>query len=87
MSVLAPLLNIGFILAIFNLEGNTPVLNDLLQMCVRGLNITGMTLAKISMLISLKTVDFVRVHAFIVLVTSSSSAGYKYRQFPILPPK
>ena len=58
MSVLAPLLNIGFILAIFILEGNTPVLNELLQMCVRGLDMTGMTLATISMLISSKSVDF-----------------------------
>ena len=55
MSVLTPLLNIGFILAIFILEGNTPVLNELLQMCVSGLDITGLyiTLATISMLINI----------------------------------
>ena len=41
-----------FILAIFILEGNTPVFNELLQMCVKGLDITGMTMATISMLIS-----------------------------------
>ena len=58
MSVLAPLLNIGFVLAIFILEGNTPVLNKLLQICVRGLDMTGMTLATIAMLISSKSVDF-----------------------------
>ena len=52
MSFLSPLWNIGFILAIFILEGNTPVLNELLQMCVRGVDIMGMTLATISMLIS-----------------------------------
>ena len=78
MSVLAPLLNIGFSLAIFILEGNTPVLNEILQMYVRGLDITGMTLA---------SVDFVRVRAFTVLITTSSSAGFKYRQFSILPPE
>ena len=87
MSFSTPLLNICFILAIFNLEGNTPVLNELLQMYVRGLNITGVTLAKMYMLISSKSVDFVRVHAFTVLKTSSSSTGFTYRQFSSLPPK
>ena len=55
MSVLAPRLNIGFVLAIFILEGHTPVLSELLQMCVRGLDITGMTLATIFLLISSKS--------------------------------
>ena len=58
MSVLAPLLNIGFILVIFILEGNIPILNELLQVCVRCLDIMGMTLATISMLIFSKSVDF-----------------------------
>ena len=47
MSVFAPLLNIGIILAIFILEGNIPDLNKILQMCVRGLDITDMSLATI----------------------------------------
>ena len=74
MSALAPHLNIGFVLAIFFLEGNSPVLNGILQMYVTGLDITGMTLATTSMLISSKSVDFFRVHAFTVLIITSSSA-------------
>ena len=81
MSVLARLLNIGFILAVFILDGNTPVL------IVRGLDMTDMTLAIISMLISSKSVDLFRVHVLTALIASFSSAGFKYRQFPIIPPK
>lgn len=47
MSNFAPLLNIGISLAIFILQRNTPVLNETLQMCAKGLGITDMTLATI----------------------------------------
>ena len=60
MSVLVPLLNIGFMLAIFILEGNTLVLNELLQMCLRRLDITGMIFAKLFLLISSKPVYLFR---------------------------
>ena len=47
-----PLLNNGITLAIFILDGNTPVLNEILQICARGLQITDTTFAAVSMLIS-----------------------------------
>ena len=57
-----PLLNIGITLAIFILDGNTPVLNEILQMCARGLQITDTTFATVSMLISSKSEDLFLVH-------------------------
>ena len=50
-SVFVPLLYIGITLAIFILDGNTPVLNEILQMCARGLQITDTTFATVSMLV------------------------------------
>ena len=61
LPVFAPLLNIGVALAIFILDGNIQVLNELLRMCVRGLHMTDMTLATISMLVSSKSADFLLV--------------------------
>ena len=50
MAIFAPLLNIVISLAMFFIEGNTPVLNEILQMCMRGFDITEMTLATLSVL-------------------------------------
>ena len=57
-----PLLNIGITLAIFIPDGNTPVLNEILQMCARGLQITDATFATVSMLISSKSEYLFLVH-------------------------
>ena len=82
-----PLLNIGITFAIFILDGNTPVLNEILQMCARGLQITDTTFATVSMLISSKSEDLFLVHPETVVMTSSSSTGLINKLCSMLTPK